>query len=736
MLVLDDVADEVLPYAVVFRADLVTAAPRRQSLGDSASSKAGGAGKSHGGGSAGSEAAGAAGSLGDAGASDTGGGGGTDGSLGGSSGALGTAGSSAGSGGTAGVASGGMSASGGISGAAGSGGGSAGTAGTGGAAGSGGSSAGTAGIGGSAGTSGAAGSAGAGGSGGAVPTCGADGVACTTNSGKGVCSSQLCVACSSDPECVTGYGPNNLCLSGSCTPGDCRANPDCASNPGGSICGATQPNFCGKCTSDTQCGAQICDTTSGQCVANSCSTTGNACSQNASDVCCTASCFPGTCCADATCKTTLGPSAVCTNHTCTTCDAVAGANPVYLVDPINGDDGSATGSGTSSGGTTATASCSFATLTRALQAIGPNPASGTIVKIVGASTIPYVANTKAIAEVFPIVVPSQVTITASKGLVTMNPPASSVAFKLGASSSGIDGTAGGGTLIIDGQAHGAFIGVHVGNGSTDGTFLRNVTIRNFLKEGILVSDAGALGIKQGVSVLSNGLGSGKGPGLLITGSAHANINVPDGQATTAFNNNGQHGILVTGTGSVNIQGAHSASAGTIECKQNDVAGLAISQTPGASLPPNIVNGLLVLGTANGNGIRIEGGSNVTITNSATLGNAGSGLLVTTSLVGNTRNNSIANINLGTSAAPGGNAFQASLGNNANQGAGICLQLDANSGTLMARGNQFSGGADCKNSASVLTFSNQNCGNNRDLGLLSSKTTTAGNNIDVSLCTHP
>jgi hypothetical protein len=155
---------------------------------------------------------------------------------------------------------------------------------------------------------------------------------------------------------------------------------------------ASQPNFCGKCTSDTQCtGGQICNIASGQCVANSCSASGSACTQNASDFCCTTTCYPGACCADATCKATLGSSAVCSNHTCTTCDPVVGANPVYLVDPVNGDDGSATGSGTSSGGS-ATVSCSFATITRALQAIGPNPAAGTVLKVIGASTVPFQAD--------------------------------------------------------------------------------------------------------------------------------------------------------------------------------------------------------------------------------------------------------------------------------------------------------------------------------------------------------
>ena len=686
-------------------------------------------------------AGGVGGIAGEAGSSSSSGGSsaGTVSTVGGSSnaGGMSSGGSSAagesngGMAGNGGNSSGGMSGGGGASGGSGgASGGSGGTAGaSGGTGGSGGASGGSGGA--SAGSGGAGGGSGGASGGGGAPGCGADGVACPVNGGSGICASQVCVACTSDPQCVTAYGVDNLCLTGSCTPGDCRVDLDCNSSANGSICGASQPNFCGKCTSDTQCtGGNICDITSGKCVANSCAVgNGNACTQNPSDVCCSATCSTGTCCSNADC----GASTVCHNHTCTACDAVTGANPVYLVDPVNGDDGTATGSGTSA--SVATASCSFATITRALQAIGPSPAAGTVISVIGASSIPFAANAKAIKEVFPIDVPKNVIISAQGGLVTVKPPASSVAFSLAAPASGIDGAARGGSMIIEGTTHNAFVGVHVGTGSTDGTILRSVTIQNFVQEGILMTGSGVLGIKEGVSVLSNGLGSPNLPGLHITGSAHANIIVPNGLAMTSFNKNGQHGILVSGTGYVNIQGSQSGGVGTIECLQNDVAGLAISQTPGAGLPVNTVNGLVVAGTTNGNGIRIEAGSNVNVTNSSSLANAGSGILITTSVSGAaaTRNNSIANIVLGSPTAAGNNTFQASVGPNA--GAGICLQLDASSGTLMARGNHFSGGVNCATTPAVLSFDNKSCGNNRDLGLLKSLNNTAGNDIDVLLCTH-
>jgi hypothetical protein len=188
---------------------------------------------------------------------------------------------------------------------------------------------------------------------------------------------------------------------------------------------------------------------------------------------------------------------------------------------------------------------------------------------------------------------------------------------------------------------------------------------------------------------------------------------------------------------VTITGSQSGGNGSIECRGNAVAGLAIAQTPGAGLPLNDVTGFLTVGTTTGNGIRIEGGSNVRMRSSYSLGNFGSGIVVATSVIGATRNNALANIDLGSSAdaggSSGGNTFQASIGSNANGGAGICLQVDGNSGTLSAQGNMFSGGKNCATTAASLTFSNANCGANRDLGLTLSR---AGGTTNVTQCTHP
>ena len=738
------------------------------------------------GGTAGTD--GGAGKAGD-GSAGTGGTGGTAGGDGGPRDSSDATGGTAGKGGTAGT--GGAAGTAGTGGSAGTQGGTAGVAGTGGAAGA-------AGTGGTAGTDGGSGDASGGaagndgggggdGAGGAPPdvntdagadasdasddgsdgdggsVCTVDNTACSNGGSNGLCKSQVCAACTDGPggdaggddgNCSTAYGGQQLCLSGVCTPGNCRVNGDCTGNATGPLCGIAQAHFCGKCSTDAQCLAAspatpVCNTGSGLCVASAGSCNSQAdntvCSINSADVCCGSACTPGECCpgasGDTVCKTKLSNNAaVCSpGHQCTVCDPVAGLT--FIVDPASGVDNGATGSGTSSGG--ANASCAFKTVTRALQAIGLNPAPGTVIQIRNTGPVSVAGN----GETFPINVTTNVTITAVGGAVTVTPSAAQIAFAFASAGSGINGTLGGGSLVIDGATNTATSGVAVNTGSTDATTLQNVTIQNFAQTGIQVL-AGRFTIKQGVLVTGTGTTGARRPGLLVTGTGHADITVPNGQATTAFNNNTQHGILVNGGGSVTIAGSQSGGTGTIEARGNYVAGLAIQQTPGNGLALNGVTGFLAVGTTNGNGIRIEGGSNVKVRDSYSIGNAGSGVVVVTSVIGGTRNNVLTNIDLGTATAdagatdgggtPGGNVFQATIGSNPNAGAGICLQMDGNSGTLSAQGNMFSGGKNCATTAASLTFSGTACSAFRDLGLTAARGggSTTGNDIDVTLCTHP
>jgi hypothetical protein len=575
------------------------------------------------------------------------------------------------------------------------------------------------------------------------------GAICVTDnapcSNGGLCEGGQCASCADnidDPNCTAAYGGADqpfICLGGVCSAGNCRTSADCAAHPQGALCGIAQPNQCGKCTADAQCAAinaatPVCNTASGLCVAsaNSCSGTldNTACPINAGDVCCTSACAPGNCCpgvaGDTLCKTKLSNSnAICgAGKTCTTCDAVSGLT--FIVDPVGGKDDTATGSAQSGG--TATPACAFKTITGALKVIGPYPTAGTVIQVRNTGAVSAGAN----GETFPIIVTQNVVITATGGLVNVNPPPNAIAFTFASAGSGIDGTLGGGSISINGGGHTATSGIFATTGSA--ATIQNVTVKNFAGAGIRVANAGVLTIRGGVAVSGNGTVLVRRSGLMVGDTAHADIIVPNGTAATTFNGNTQNGIQVAGRGSVTLQGAHVGTVGTVEASANAGAGLAIAQTPGSPLPLNAITGLVTTSTTAGSGIRIEAGSKVTLRDTVTLAHTGNGLLVATSVIGNSRNNVLATIDLGTAADPGGNVFQASA--NGNRAAGVCLQVDPGSGNLSARGNIFSGPKNCATAAAALSFDAKSCGGGRDLGLSPSLRDTKGNDIDVAMCTHP
>ena len=85
----------------------------------------------------------------------------------------------------------------------------------------------------------------------------------------------------------------------------------------------------------------------------------NPCTANTGDFCCISSCMPGNCCSNTDCANNplFGAGYACTGNTCSHCDAIA--SNTYYVDPVNGDDVAATGSGKSGGATVG--ACSFKT---------------------------------------------------------------------------------------------------------------------------------------------------------------------------------------------------------------------------------------------------------------------------------------------------------------------------------------------------------------------------------------
>jgi len=576
---------------------------------------------------------------------------------------------------------------------------------------------------------------------------GGDNSSCDNGGSKGLCKTNVCSPCTDttdDTNCTAAYGTASLCLAGTCTPSDCRTNNDCTNNANGGFCGISTPNFCGKCTSDQQCAGnttnKICNTTSGQCDPGLCSADAGinpgspaACPVNPADICCGVTCQAGAgpfaCCpgllGDTYCTGKLdGGSATCTNNACTLCAGVT--NYHFTVDPNNGSD--QTGTGASQTG------CAFKTITRALQVMGNSPpaVANPTITVLGASTVGP-------GESYPILVPANVTITTSTGAVTVNVPAGKAGFSLLAASSTITGGTGA-ALTIEGTPQGTAIsaansgtfGIVTGTGSASTTLVSNLTVKDFLNDGILVNDTGILSIGAGVtSTLNGSAATGRRAGLHVTGTGQAIINVPSG-TPTHFDANSNHGILVDASGSITLTGSVTTigppATGTVTTNGNFAAGLWIQQRAGA--PQNVINGLVSFASTNGNGMRFVTPSNVKLRNSVATGNFANGVLV--SGVGAPPDD-ISKIDLGLASNPpdyGNNTLQAVQGSGNNGATGLCLQVRANAGTLNAAGNTF-GTNNCANTAAALTISKGSCPAGFDLGLFG-----ANNNIDTTKCTHP
>ena len=572
---------------------------------------------------------------------------------------------------------------------------------------------------------------------------------CTGGKICGVTTPHTCGSCVTDASCVADgrYGAGNICYQGSCGPGNCHAtSTDCTAASAGLICGVSTTNTCGSCTTDVQCksdavfgSGDICTTATGanrgKCVSSACTTNSSACAANASDFCCGNVCVAGNCCADADCVTNpaFGVGYACKSNSCSQCAPASGNK--FFVDPVNGNDQTATGSGLS--GTTATPSCSFKTITRAIAVIGNAAPANTKIVVSG---VAGQARGLAAGDTLPITLPPNVILTTATGPITITLATTAVGnpagFRLLNAGSGIAGDPAA-PLTLDGNGHQAGIGIQVAPGAGNTVTLSSLAIQNTGGHAINVT-SGNLTIGAGVVVTGAGIPTASRDGLLVSGGI-ASIVVPAGQAQTSFNNNTLHGIEVSGLGSVNVTGVVGAPVpsnnGTVIVSSNTTAGLRINQTVGAAnLPTNTITGLVAW--ANGNyGARIFGGSKVKIRKSVFGASGADGILVSNDTSANgtaALRNDLTGIDLGTSGTtpdPGLNYLQTPLGAlGTNLTAGLCVGMAAGIGplTLNAAGNYLvSTGAaqvNCSTTAATITKAGTCTGHNSLGGM-----TAAGGN---------
>jgi hypothetical protein len=402
------------------------------------------------------------------------------------------------------------------------------------------------------------------------------------------------------------------------------------------------------------------------------------------------------------------------------CDPVT--NATYVVDPVNGDDGMATGSGTAGG--TPSGACAFKTVTAAIAAIG-SPATATTLQIVGTSTV-------SAGETFPFTVPANTTVTATGGVVTVTPPAGLGAFKLSGAASGIDGGTG---LVVQGaKATNAAldIGVDVSGGAGKGIFVKNATIAGFAGPGIGVHGAPTLALGPGVTVQDNGYGDGaKTPaGIVITDTSSVVIDLPLGtEAPVLVTKNHFGGLSTSKNALVTITGKPGATLGTgtvVFSQSLGGPGIEISTTA-TGLTGSTLNGVVAYKNA-GSGIRTYPDAALKVRNSVALGNGLFGVRVE---VDAAATGTGAGLDFGKAGDYGLNVLQDPV--TANKGAGICLVVETGASlgniAVAAQGNNFGPSKDCSMMASSLS-KNTTCdpGSVVDVGVVG-----ATNSIDFKMC---
>ena len=560
-------------------------------------------------------------------------------------------------------------------------------------------------------------------------------------------SSHTCGNCSAgsagDTQCTSDARyTGDICFQGLCGPGNCHAtSSDCTGTKAGLICGVSATNTCGSCTSDSQCksdsfygSTDICNTTTGKCVSAACSPNSIACLANGSDSCCGGSCTTGNCCTDTDCGSS---GTACVNHTCSACNAVT--NNKWYVDPVNGNDNTATGSDTSGGNMAP--GCAFKTIKKLLNVLPSTPFANTQIIIVGTTGT---TTGLSAGETYPITLPSNTTLTTTGGPVTLTVPAAGTLFQLNNPASAITGGGSAAPLVLDGNNHAGGTAILVSpSASTSTASVSSLTIQNTNGDGIRVA-AGTLTVGAGVVVSGS-----NADGLDITGGA-ANINNPSG-TQTLFTGNASYGIEVGTLGSVSITGTPGSvpsNSGTVVANFNNTAGILINQTPGgAGLVTNSINGLVSWGNTS-DGMQLFGGSLAKVRNSIFLGNGRYGVMIGgANILGG---DDVSKLDLGKAGDPGKNYLQTPLGAlGTNATAGLCVALancttfgptgcrsaGAVTANLSAEGNFMVSLAaphaqlDCSTSTSAITKGSCANGNSDGITAAANVTTT----VDVAGC---
>jgi hypothetical protein len=383
---------------------------------------------------------------------------------------------------------------------------------------------------------------------------------------------------------------------------------------------------------------------------------------------------------------------VCIASLCTACEGVtfSSGNTVYFVDPVNGTDSNATGSGRA-GGQAANA-CAFKTITRALQVIGsPTQASGAIVKVRGNAGT-------ASGEVFPISVPQYVVIQGATAPVTVTVAAGKVGFNFVGTGAILK------DLVIEGGGT-SDVGVRLPTADATAT-LDGVTVQNTGATGVDVL-SGTLTLLAGTTVQLSGTTQSRQTGITVEGTGQLVVKLTTGRVSVIRNT--ARGIRVLERGSVDLEGVVTSNtsstptsySGTIVVSQNNDANIELNQT-GTPHPSNTLKGVLATGSVTSDGLLILGGTAASVRKSVFVGNGLSGIHLSHTGTKTNGVNDLSAVDLGKANDPGLNVVQGANDQLNNKSAGICINVDpATTQAVSAQGNIFAV-ADCSTTTATLT----------------------------------
>lgn len=409
------------------------------------------------------------------------------------------------------------------------------------------------------------------------------------------------------------------------------------------------------------------------------------------------------------------------------CDGVPLTDGFTLhIDPAQGDDLQGTGSGTAGGAPEP--ACAYRTITRALALarVAARPSMHLQVDSFG-----FLGS----GEAFPLVLPAGTSLAGAPGLMPRLSVFAGTGLQLSASGTSVSG------LVLDGAGSGA-VGVLASAGTSA---LQDVEVTGFTTVGVRAEQSAVLTVAGASKVHHNALG------VLLVDTASVTLDGTGASegAPLEVSSNANQGLEVRGAARLTATGVRSPfdpPSGSLVVTGNSRHGILVQQqllAEGSASPPaSSLTGVVVRGNGS-SGLRLLGGSALSVRESYLSGNGQHGVHVQTDPAfvaggaGANTGNFLGWLDLGRAGAPGANDLEDP--DHLNGLKGVCLALDSGGstgGALKLAGNRFAGAGgvvvDCQQLAATLAAT----GDCDAQGSLGDVGRNPKNDFELGLCVVP